>query len=110
MKQAKVKALNKKLAKIKPEINLPEEIPDYSMDAEMRYGLAQAYALPGFRKYLQTRLNIMITWTALSSEDETDLVRGKAKALLLGDLLSKMKSAYTLLGEINSLKKKPSVS
>lgn len=75
-------------------------------DREMLYGLAQAYANEGFRRYLLNLYLTAVRDTALRSEGVIDQAFGKARILTLKELLVQGKKSYDDLQRIEQLSKK----
>lgn len=88
------------------EVLLMEPLTDFEepkgeLDHEMKEGLAQAYAIRGFRKYLERAVNVSIHNAAMSSGNEE--IRGvfKGRALSLKELLLKGKRAFEQYEKLN---------
>lgn len=69
---------------------------------QMRMALAQAYAIPGFKDYLENAMNKFILSSAIQSDDMDSLNVRKGRILTLKGLLELSKTCYN---DYNSLKK-----
>ena len=103
----KIEKINKQLKKVKDE----GDSVDFSVlvekvDSEMRYGLAQAYGLSGWRKYMENKFRIAIINSAIYSVDLTDMTYWKSVAINLKSILNLAKEAYNDTQNIEQLTNK----
>jgi hypothetical protein len=103
----KIEALNSALAdalNIDPLTEFHD--PVSQNDVRMNYGLAQVYSNEGFREYLKIEIDRALKAAALRSVTLVDSAAGKARALVLKELLIKGKQAFEELQRIQALAKK----
>ena len=70
---------------------------------QMKEALAQAYAIPGFREYLENSYNTFIRSSALHTDNMEGLLVRKGRISTIGDLLVLSRSCYS---DYLTLKKK----
>lgn len=85
---------------------IPFEDVGKEITAEMREGLARAYALPGFRKFLAYKYNRAVKLTALTSVSLVDQAAGKARALTYKEILRQGLQMFVEFDRINKLRPK----
>lgn len=86
---------------IEPIIDISDTGSD--IDQEMRQGLAKAYAIAGFRKYLAYLHNRALKSTAMRSVTLVDQAAGKARALTSKEILVRGKQAFEEYDTVRNL-------
>lgn len=103
----KIEKINKQLKKVKDEgDSIDFSVLVEKVDAEMRYGLAQAYGLSGWRKYMENKFRIAIINSAIYSVDLTDMTYWKSVAINLKSILNLAKEAHNEIEKIDLLTNK----
>lgn len=87
-----IQKVNKRLSKFLDPIEFKEPMPTESH--EMAFGLAQMYAVKGFRDYMENEILRTIKASVLGSETMSEVLYFKARALVFKELLSSAKKAY----------------
>ncbi len=99
-----IEALNKALEAVDTiaPLVVPADVGD-AVNARMLEGLAQAYSIPGFREFLSYFVNRQMKLTAMKSTTLVDQAAGKARTLIVKEILSKGRQAYLERSKIQEL-------
>jgi hypothetical protein len=73
---------------------------------EMRRALGQAYAIPGFKEYLENAMNQFILTAALKSDDMESLSVRKGRILTLKGLLEVSRTCFHDYNQLKQLAQK----
>lgn len=83
-----------------------EPIADYigkqqEINYEIRDGMARAYGISGFRKFLEREINIATRSAALIPENEVEMAAAKMRLVTLKELYEKMRQTFSEYEKIN---------
>ena len=82
----------KVLDKAEPKVNYSDRT---ELDAEAKQGMAEAYAHPGFRKYLIQNYNGCVKAAALESRNEVELAFNRGRAATYKEVFIRLKDQFT---------------
>lgn len=105
-----MKKINKRLAKnsFLDPIEFTEPMNEQSH--EMAFGLAQIYAVKGFRDYMTAEYHRTIKTSALGSESISEVLYFKARAITYKELLTAAKKAFENMNRLTAENRKARLS
>lgn len=95
--------VNKRLSKTSKFLEPIEfKEPMDPISHEMAFGLAQIYAVRGFREYMINEYHRTIKASALNSESISEVLYYKARAMVMKELLTASKKAFENMDRLST--------